>query len=208
MSSIPVAPSSVLIRGLPSNHQIHRREELLLPARHQAVRREPQAIRRLLRPLRRQPDPFQAPDNPMREPPAPLRHPRDRDQIPQAPHHPQVPVQRVVPRFRVLPVGQVLVEFQFETGGFDGGESFGDADHVADAVALLDSQADLAVVRVGVVVGVGHEPFVDAEDAAGLEDAEDLAVDAFEGRGVDGGFDGVDSVEGIRGKGHLLGAEN
>ena len=53
------------------------------------------------------------------------------------------------------------------------------------------------MLGVGIVVLVGHQPFVDAEDAAGLEDAEDLRVDAFEGRRVHGGFDGVDGVERI-----------
>ena len=60
------------------------------------------------------------------------------------------------------------------------------------------------MARVVVIVVVCHEPFVDAEDAAGLEDAEDLGVDAFEGGGVDGGFDCVDCVEGVFGEGHLL----
>lgn len=60
------------------------------------------------------------------------------------------------------------------------------------------------MVLVGVVVVVGHEPFVDAEDAAGFEDAVDLGVDAFEGGGMDGCFDGVDGVEAVFWEGHLL----
>ena len=58
---------------------------------------------------------------------------------------------------------------------------------------------------VGRVVGVGHYPFVEAEDAAGLEDAEDLRIDAFKGGGVDGGFDGVGGVESIFGEVDFLG---
>ena len=100
------------------------------------------------------------------------------------------------------------MKFELEAGGFDGGKAFRDAHHIADAVALLDAEADFAVVRIRVVVGVGHEPFVDAEHAAGFQDTEDLAVDAFERGGVDGGFDSVDGVEGIGGKGHLLGIGN
>ena len=55
-----------------------------------------------------------------------------------------------------------------------------------------------------VVVAIGHEPFVDTEHAAGFEDAIDLGVDPFEGGSVDGGFDGVDGVEGVGWEGHLL----
>ena len=69
---------------------------------------------------------------------------------------------------------------------------------------MFDAKANFAVVRVLVVVGIGHEPFVDAKDAAGFEDAVDLGVDTFEGGGMDGGFDGVDGVKGGIGEGHLL----
>lgn len=60
---------------------------------------------------------------------------------------------------------------------------------------------------VGRVVGIGHHPFVDAEDAAGFEDAEDLGVDAFEGGGVDGGFNGIGSGEGVFGEVDFLGGQ-
>ena len=60
------------------------------------------------------------------------------------------------------------------------------------------------MVRVLVIVGIGHEPFVDAKDAAGLEDAVDLGIYTFEGGSVDGSFDGVDGVKGVIGEGHLL----
>ena len=72
------------------------------------------------------------------------------------------------------------MEFELKAGGSDGLEALGDADHVRDAVALLDSKADAAVLGIFVVVVICHEPFVHAEDAARLEYAEDLGVDAFE----------------------------
>jgi len=95
--------------------------------------------------------------------------------------------------------------FNLKTRAAHRGESFFPRDHVGDAVAALDAQADFAVAFVGRVVGVGHHPLVDAEDAAGFEDAEDLGVDAFEGGGVDGGFDGVGGVESIFGEVDFLG---
>lgn len=60
------------------------------------------------------------------------------------------------------------------------------------------------MVRVLVVVGIGHEPFVDAKDAAGFEDAVDLGVDTFKRGSVDGGFDGIDGIKRCIGKRHLL----
>ena len=60
------------------------------------------------------------------------------------------------------------------------------------------------MVRVLVVVGVGHEPLVDAKDAAGFKDAVNLRVNPFEGWSVHGGFDGVDGIKGGIGEGHLL----
>jgi len=77
------------------------------------------------------------------------------------------------------------------------GEGFFARYHVGDSVAALDGEADGGVAGVGGVVGVGHYPLVQAEDAAGFEGAVDLRVDASEGGGVDGGFDGVGGVEGV-----------
>lgn len=49
-----------------------------------------------------------------------------------------------------------------------------------------------------------EKPFVDAEDAAGFEDAGDFFVAVAERGSVDGGFGGVDEVEGVVGVGDLL----
>ena len=140
----------------------------------------------------------------MRHKPPHLRHPRYRHQIPHTPRHPQIPIQRIIPRPRIHPIRQILTYLQLKPCCFHGGDSFGDGHHVGDPVALFDTEADFAVVGVAAGVGGCHEPFVDGEDAAGFEDAVDLGVDAFEGGGVDGGFDGVDGVEGGGGEGHLL----
>lgn len=135
---------------------------------------------------------------------ADLGHAGDGEEVVDGAHVLEVARERVVPGGGVRALGQVLVQLELEAGGFDGGDALGDGHHVGDAVALLDAEADLAVVLVVVVVLVGHEPLVDAKDAAGLEHAVDLAVDALQRGGVHSGLDGVDAVEGVIREGHLL----
>lgn len=73
-----------------------------------------------------------------------------------------------------------------------------------NAVAVLDAVADGAVVGVEGGIGGGEDPFVEGEDAAGFEDAVDLGVYGRKGGGVEGGFDGVDGVEGVVREGDFL----
>ena len=131
-------------------------------------------------------------------------HPRNRRQVPNTTHHAEIPSERIIPRPDIGTICQVLVELQSKASVFDSLKALGDFAHVGDAVALFDAKADFAVVGAVIIVCVSHEPFVDAEDAARFEDAEDLRVDAFEGGSVDGGFNGVNSVEGVGGERHLL----
>lgn len=60
------------------------------------------------------------------------------------------------------------------------------------------------MVRVLVVVLVGHEPFIDSKDATGLENAKNFRVNGREGWRMDCGFDCVDGVKRVVRKGHLL----
>jgi hypothetical protein len=60
------------------------------------------------------------------------------------------------------------------------------------------------VVGVVVVVLVRHQPLVDTEDTTGLENAEDLAVNALKRWCVNSGFDGVDGIERVVRERHLL----
>jgi hypothetical protein len=73
-----------------------------------------------------------------------------------------------------------------------------------DGYLHFDSVADLAVLGVRRIIVVGHEPLVDSEDTAGLQDLEDLAVNTLETGGMDGGLDGVDGIETVGLEGHLL----
>ena len=93
----------------------------------------------------------------------------------------QITGERPVPWVGVLiTVSQVLVHFQLEASLLHGLESDLDLLHVGDTVTLFDTKADLAVVLVAIVVVVRHQPFVDAEDATGLEDTKDLAIDTLQ----------------------------
>jgi hypothetical protein len=116
----------------------------------------------------------------------------------------QLARERPVPWVRVVTLSEILVVLHDEASSLHGLERNLDLLHVGDTVTDLDSETDLTVVRVVVIVVVGHEPLVDTEHTAGLQDAEDLAVDALEGRCVDGGLDGVDCIEGVVGERHLL----
>lgn len=189
---------------LPRHNKIHGRKQLFLPALDQTIGSDCKAVSRLLCSRRHEPDPFQRANCIMGDVTSPFRHTCNRDHIPQRLRHAQIPIEGVIPGPGVFACSEVFVEFELKAGGSDGLEALGDADHVRDSVALLDSKADAAVLGVVVVVGICHEPFVNAEDAAGFEHAENLGVDALEGGGVHGGFDCIDGVKAVVWEGHLL----
>ena len=190
---------------LPRHHQIHRRKQPLPPASNKRITTVRKLPRRLRRALRRKPQRLHRRQQTPNPQPSNLAHPHISQQIPQVLRTRQVARQRRVPRPPVRLLREILFVLNDKTRFAHRRESFFPRHHVGDAVAALDAEADLAVALVARVVGVGHDPFVDAEDAAWLEHAEDLRVDAFEGRGVDGGFDGVGGVEGIFGEVDFLG---
>ena len=96
------------------------------------------------------------------------------------------------------------MQLQLETSGFDSSDALGNAHHIGYSITLLDTESDFTVMFVGVIIIVGHEPFIDAKDATRLEDTVDLAVHTFEGGSVHGGFNGIDAVEGVFWERHLL----
>jgi hypothetical protein len=103
-----------------------------------------------------------------------------------------VTLERVVPRNVIIPLGQILLVLDHESDTLERLPGVIVPPHLGNAVTQLDLVCDLPVLRVRGVVSVRHDPFVDTEHATGLEDLEDLAVDAFKGRGVAGGLDSVD----------------
>jgi hypothetical protein len=103
-----------------------------------------------------------------------------------------VTLERVVPRNVIIPLGQILLVLDHEPDALQRLPGVVVPPHLGNPVTQLDLVRDLSVLRVRGVVSVRHDPFVDTEDTTGLEDLEDLAIDAFKGRGVAGGLDGVD----------------
>ena len=69
--------------------------------------------------------------------------------------------------------------------------------HIRQTVSLLDLLLDEQVIRVRPVELVSQTPFVTSEDLSGLQDAEDLTIDAFSAGSVASGLDGVDAVEAV-----------
>jgi hypothetical protein len=189
--------------GLPANHEVHGCEELLAATSDQSIGGHGQRVGGLLGALGRKANGLERADEPVRGTAADVGHTDERGEVPDALHVLELAADGPVPGQLVGAVGQVLVDLELEAGGLHGGDGNLDLLHVADTITELNAQADLAVVRIVVVVFVGHQPLVDAEDAAGLENAEDLAVDALETGSVDGGLDGVDGVEGVVREVHL-----
>ena len=192
------------VGGFPSDHKIHGCEELLLATSNKAVCCKSKTVGSLLGTLGRETDHLKTTDELVDEATSDLGHAKDGGNVANGADVLQLTGQRPVPWVRVVPVCQILVVLHDEASLLHGIERNLNLLHVRDTVTNLDSETDLAVVGVVVVVLVGHEPFVDTKDTAGLENAEDLAVDTLERWCVDSGLDGVDSIERVVGERHLL----
>jgi hypothetical protein len=188
----------------PADHQVHGSEELLPATSDQAIGRECQTVSSLLGATRRQTDHLESTNELVDQTTANLSHAEDGRNITNGADVLELARERPVPWVGVVTLGKILVVLHDEASSLHGLERNLDLLHVRDTVANLDSETDLTVVGVIVVVGVGHEPLVDTENTAGLQDAENLAVNALEGRCVDSGLDGVDGIEGVVREGHLL----
>ncbi|RCV46651.1 hypothetical protein SETIT_9G548600v2 [Setaria italica] len=97
---------------------------------------------------------------------------------------------------------QVLLLEHLEADLLGDGRDLVLAAQARERVAALDAVDALDVVRVLGAVQRGGDPLVGDVEAAGLEDAEDLAVDVLQLGRMAGGLDGVGAVEGRVGEGH------
>lgn len=189
--------------GLLADHQVHGSEQVLLRTLDETVTGQSERVSGLLGSLGEETDGLTGTDETVGEATAPPGHAGDGDKVPDGTHVLEGAGQRVVPGGSVGAGSEILVVLELETGVLHGLDTLGDADHVGDTVALLDTETDAAVLGVLVVVLVGHQPLVDTEGAAGLENAEDLRVDANQLGSVHSSLDGVDGVEAVVGELHL-----
>lgn len=95
-----------------------------------------------------------------------------------------------LPTFR-----QILLVLDLESNLFQRVPRVFIVSHLGNPIAQLDAVGDLLVFRVGRVPLVRHDPFVNTESSSGLEDLEDLTVDAFKVGRMDGRFDRVNGVK-------------
>ncbi|KAI6771855.1 hypothetical protein HG531_009480 [Fusarium graminearum] len=112
--------------------------------------------------------------------------------------------QRPVPGKGVGAIRKILVVEHFEARVVDGSDTLRDLAHVGNTITLFDTQSNLTVAEVVVVVLVSHEPLVHTEDTTGLKNTENLAVDALESGSVNGGLNGINGIEAVVGERHLL----
>lgn len=185
------------------NHEIHRCKQFSLTTCNKAVGGQRQTVGSLLCASGEELEGFHETDETMNETTAPPRHPGDGEEVPRRGHVLERTSKRVVPGDRIRAISQVLVVEEIKASVLDGSQALGHLDHVGDTVSLLNTKTDCAVLRVVVVVLVGHEPFVDTENTTRLEHTLDFLVDTDELGRVDSGLDGVDSVEGVVGELHL-----
>lgn len=189
--------------GLLADHEVHGGEEVLLSTLNQAVSGKGQAVGSLLGAPGEETDLLTGTHEAVGNTTTPPGHAGNGEEVPGGAHVLEGARQRVVPRNGVGASSQVLVVLHLEASVLHSLDTLRDADHVGDTITLLDTETDATVLGIVVVVLVGHEPLVDGEGTAGLEDTEDLAVDTDELGGVDGGLNGVDSVEAVVGEVHL-----
>lgn len=139
----------------------------------------------------------------MGEATAPPGHASNGEEVPDGTHVLERTGQRVVPGGSVGAGSKILVVEELKAGILNGLDALRDSDHVGNTVTLLDTETNATVLGVVVVILVSHEPLVDTESTTGLQDTENLAVNTNQLGGVDGGLNGVDSIEGVVGELHL-----
>lgn len=193
------------VHGLAANHEVHGGEELLSATSDESVSSNSQRVGGLLGTLGGKAKSLESSDKVVCGPATSLGHTSKSGEVPDAAHVLELTGKRPVPGVGVVTVCKILVDLKLETGSLHGSKSNLNLLHVGNTITDLDTETDLTVVGVVVVVSISHEPFVNTEDTAGLQDAENLGVNALEGRSVDGSLNGVDGIESVLGEGHLLG---
>lgn len=189
--------------GFPSDHQVHGCEKLLLTTGNQTVSCKGKTVGCLLGTPRHKPDLLHGAHESVHESTTDTSHTQHSQEIPHSLHLLEVTRKRVIPGNGIGTISQILMMQQLESSGLDSIQTLGDFDHVGDTVSLLNTQSDFAMFWILVVVFVGHQPFVNTKDTAGLQDTADFAIHALEAGRVNGSLDSIDGVEAVVREGHL-----
>lgn len=204
MHALHIKHNPLVLQWLTSNHQVHRSEKILLSTSDQHISSKSQVVGRLVGSWWCDTDLLQSPDELVNQAASDLGHSGNGWEIPDRLHVLEVASNWEVPWSGILgSLGEILVVLEDEASSLDGTETLRDADHVGDTVALLDTETNLTVTDVVDVVLVGHEPLVDTEDSAWLQNVEDLGIDTLERLCVDGSLNGIDGIEGLWCESHL-----
>lgn len=193
-----------LRRRLASHHEVHGGEEVIPTTSDQAVGSESQAVSSLLGSSRSKLECLKKASQTVGNGSSPGGHAHNGEDVTDGLDVAELTSQGPVPGKSIRAHGKILVVEHLETRVLDGVKSLRDLAHVGDTITLLDTQSNLTVAEVIVVVLVGHEPLVHTEDTTGLENSEDLAVDTLKSRGVASSLNGIDGIEAVVREGHLL----
>lgn len=187
---------AVFLKRLPSNHQVHGREQPFLTTRNQSSSPHIQLPRSPLHPRWRQPNKFQPTQQRLHRPPAHPSQPQTTNQIPQPTSLCPLPGQRRIPSLGVsIPLRKILLKLHLKAHSPHRRNRRGPGNHIRDAIAALDAQTDGPVSGQRVVVRIRHHPLVDAHLAAGLEHAVHLRIDALERGCMASSLDSIHDVK-------------
>jgi hypothetical protein len=189
---------------LASHHEVHGGKEMIPTASDQAVCSESQTVSSLLGSCRGELEGLKETSQVVGNGSTPGGHADNGENVTDGLDVAELARQGPPPGESVGAHCQILVMEHFEARVLDGINALGDLAHVGDAITLLDTQSNLTVAEVVIVILIGHEPLINTENATRLKHSEDLAVDTLEGRSVTGSLNGIDSIEAVVREGHLL----
>ena len=190
--------------GLLGHHEVHGGEEIGLGAGDQAVSGLRETVGGFLGSLGGQASHLEKASSVVGDCTSPPGHADNGEGVKEGLHVLPLASQWPPPRNGVWPLSEILVVLQLEACIAYGLKTIGDLDHVANAITLLDTQPDLPVLEVVVVVVIRHQPFVHTEHTAWLQYTENLAVNTNELGGMYGSLNGVNGVKTVVREVHLL----
>jgi len=93
---------------------------------------------------------------------APMTSP-DGKEVPSSLCFPDIALERIIPRYFIVPVREVFLMFDFKTNDFESLPRGVDFAHFGDTIAYFDAVCDFFVQGNRGVPRIGHDPLVDTE---------------------------------------------